>query len=293
MKAILLNAALDACELGEGPCWDAAGGYLYWVDITGRRLHRARADGRGHAAFTVPSAIGFAVMDKTAGLVIGLKDGVYRFAPDSGALTPLIGVAENPENRFNDGKCDPRGRLWAGTMHACNANHMATGALYRFDGQRLHQQETGVHISNGLGWSPDNRTMYYSDTVARVVWRYDYDLETGTASNRRVFARFDGAGRPDGICVDSAGRVLVALWPGYGIEIFNPDGAPDGRIDLPVPQVSSCAFGGDDLKTLFITTAYEGMSDQARAAAPLSGHLFVAQMDVPGLPVASFAGREA
>lgn len=290
MKPHLLNEALPVCDLGEGPNWSLREQKLYWVDINGKKLHRCAADGSRHEFRSTPSTIGFAVQAENGDIIAGLQDAVYRFGFDVPDVKLLADVKHaHPDNRFNDGKCDPNGRLWCGTMN--NADHsINSGALYRFNAGGLHQQEHGVHISNGLGWSPDAKTMYYSDTVPRVVWKYDYDLETGAATNRRVFAHFNGEGRPDGLCVDSQGRVLVALWPGYGVEIYAPDGKLETRIVLPVPQVSSCAFGGEDLKTLYITTARSGMSADALRDHPLSGQVFAVDMDVAGRAETPFAG---
>jgi sugar lactone lactonase YvrE len=286
MKAELLSARLPLAELGEGPCWDTENGYLYWVDITGQRIHRYDHACQKHEVCTTPSMVGFAVTRTDGGLVAGFRDGVYAFDFTSGAARKIAAPAGMPpDNRFNDGKCDRRGRLWCGTMNVDPGHPKPTGSLYRLDGESLTQIERDVFISNGLGWSPDNRTMYYTDTIHQTTWRYEYDIETGTAANRRVFLKTDLLdGGPDGLCVDSQGRVLTALWAGWGIEIRTPDGKLDGRIGVPVPQVSSCAFGGPDFKTLFITTAKIGMEAAALAEAPLSGAVFAIEMDVPGLP---------
>jgi sugar lactone lactonase YvrE len=289
MKPELLNPDLPVCDLGEGPHWDAAAKRLYWVDITGRILHSADAGGKNHSAFQAPAMIGFAVTDDSGRIVAGLQDGLYNIDASASRIELLAHVDHaSPGNRFNDGKCDPYGRLWAGTMHATEANAQATGALYRFNRTGLHVQETGMHISNGLGWSPDNKIMYYSDTVKRTIWQYDYDIETGEASGKRIFARFEGTGRPDGLCIDSQGRVLVALWPGWGVDVYMPDGKLERKIDLPVPQVSSCAFGAEDLKTLYITTARAKLKEDALQAAPLSGRIFAMPWDTAGQPVSAF-----
>jgi sugar lactone lactonase YvrE len=288
MKAELLNTALPPSELGEGPYWDNAGRKLYWVDITGRKIHRYDPLTKKHDAFDTPSTVGFAVLAESGDFIAGLRDGIYRLSPDTTEVACLVKpeYADN-NNRFNDGKCDRQGRLWAGTMN--NLDHQKpSGALYRFDNRGLHTHEGNINISNGLGWSPDDTTMYYTDTVKRVIWKYDYDIMSGEAGNRRDFAKFPGKGRPDGMCVDSQGRILTALWPGWGVEIYAPDGKLEGKIDLPVPQVSSCAFGGSDLKTLFITTASVGLTPEQIKEAPLSGQMFAIEMDVPGLPETPF-----
>lgn len=290
MRAALLNSLLPAAELGEGCAWDEQGQKLSWVDITGKMIHRYDPATGKHDTCGTPSTVGFATLAENGEYIAGLQDGIYRIDFENGAHKALV----KPEyadkvNRFNDGKCDRRGRLWAGTMNDLD-HSKPTGALYRWDNRGLHVQETGIHISNGLGWSPDNKTMYYTDTVRRIIWQYDYDIETGTASNRRTFAEFAGKGRPDGMCVDSQGRVLTSLWPGWSVEIYAPNGKLDGKIELPVPQVSCCAFGGKDLKTLFITTANIGMTPEQMKEAPLSGQIFAIEMDVPGLPEARFKG---
>jgi sugar lactone lactonase YvrE len=290
MKPELLDEALPACELGEGPHWDGRSGKLYWVDITGKTIHRYDPSAKSHETCRAPSMAGFAVTDAGGKIIAGLQDGIYRIDFSAGGAQNLTRPQyAHADNRFNDGKCDRRGRLWAGTMNHVD-HQKPTGALYRLDERGLHEEATGIHISNGLGWSPDNKVMYYTDTVRRVIWQYDYDIGTGMASNRRTFAEFNGQGRPDGMCVDSQGRILTALWPGWCVEVYAPDGKLETQIKLPVPQVSSCAFGGPDLRTLYITTARVGMSAQQLAEAPLAGRVFAVDMDVPGLPETPFGG---
>ncbi len=289
MKAQLVSSSLPVCHLGEGPHWDARGKELYWCDILGRKIHRFDPAASTHAECATPGMPGFALLDGTGQVVTGLTDGIYRLDFSNTSAQCLVRPQyAHVDNRFNDGKCDRAGRLWGGTMNHVN-HKISTGALYRLDERGLSEQANGIGISNGLGWSPDNKIMYYTDTPKRTIWQYDYDIGTGEAANRRIFREFKDTGRPDGLCVDSQGRVLTAQWPGWGIEIYTPDGVPDGRIDLPVPQVSSCAFGGDDLKTLYITTARE-LNPAQLEEAPLSGSLFVIEMDVPGIAETPFRG---
>ena len=288
MKAELLNAALPASSLGEGPSWDPVAQRLSWVDITGRVIHRFHpASGKADKCRT-PSTVGFAALAESGDYVAGLQDGLYRVNFDTGAIKALAcpDYADR-NNRFNDGKCDRRGRLWAGTMNDID-HKKPSGAFYRFDKRGLHVQETGIFISNGLGWSPDNKTMYYTDTGRDTIWKYDYDIAEGAATNRRVFVDLSGKGHPDGLCVDSKGRVLAAQWGSWCVKIFTPDGKPDGQIDVAAPQVSCCALGGADFKTLFITTASIGLSQQKMKEAPLAGQVFAVQVDVPGLPEPRF-----
>lgn len=285
MKAELLNPDLPAMILGEGPGWDAALKEFHWVDIAGKAIHHYAPATKVHRALSLPSMVGFTVYHENGKMISGLQDGLYQVDPINGKNEKLI-APDNmaPHNRFNDGKCDRAGRLWCGTMNLSPDDNPPTGSLYRLDHQNMQQVEQEIYISNGLGWSPDNATMYYTDTVRNVIWQYDYDYETGTPHNRRIFKEFSGEGRPDGLCVDSAGRILTAQWPGWGVEIYTPDGKLDARIELPVPQVSSCAFGGEDFKTLLITTAADGMKETQLKEAPLSGQVFAVQMDIAGLP---------
>jgi sugar lactone lactonase YvrE len=290
MKARLLSGSLPACDLGEGPHWHAAEKRLYWVDITRSAIHRFDLARGRHETCHTPSMVGFAVPETGDALVAGLEDGIYRIAFTTGKAESLVRPNyAHKDNRFNDGKCDRRGRLWAGTMNHVD-HQRPSGALYRFDKRGLLEREAGMRISNGLGWSPDDRTMYYADTIGRVIWRYDYDIDTGEAANRAVFVSFPDGSRPDGLCVDAAGRVYSAQWPGWRVDIFAPDGKKENEIRLPVPQVSSCAFGGTDLKTLFVTTAAVGLTDAERREAPLSGQVFAVEMQAPGLSETPFAG---
>ncbi|MDF3023940.1 MAG: gluconolaconase [Alphaproteobacteria bacterium] len=284
MKAELLNPELTASELGEGVNWDTRGKRLYWVDIMGQMIHSTDAEGQQYAGYKTPSMIGFMAIDDQGGCVAGLRDGFYKLklAGDVQAQPIVRPIFVDADNRFNDGKCDRRGRVWGGTMN--HVDHKKTsGAFYRLDERGLHTQEEGVIISNGIGWSPDNKLMYYIDTGTGTMWLYDYDIDTGTATNRRPHIVFNDK-RPDGMCVDSQGRLFVALWGGWAVDIYSPKGELVDSIAVDAPQVSCCCFGGDDLKTLYISTAYVGLSDEKRVAAPHAGKTFRIQMDIPGLP---------
>jgi sugar lactone lactonase YvrE len=290
MKAELLNASLPAASLCEGCSWDDKAQRLIWIDITGRTIHRYHPASGKFDRCQTPSSIGFAALAESGKYAAGLQDGLYLVDFDTGAATPLVHPDyADRNNRFNDGKCDRRGRLWAGTMNDVD-HKKATGAFYRYDDRGLSVQETGIYISNGLGWSPDDKIMYYTDTGRDTIWKYDYDIETGEATNRRVFVDLSGKGHPDGMCVDAQGRVFTAQWGGWCVKIFTPDGKPDGEIRVDAPQVSCCAFGGDDMKTLFITNASIGLSPQQMKEAPLAGQVFAIHMDAPGQRQSRFKG---
>jgi D-xylonolactonase len=276
---------LPRCELGEGPHWDAESGRLYWVDISGHAVHRWTPESDLHETHDAGTLVGFAVVDRDDRLVVGLRDGIYAM-PFGGHDQSLIACPAMPsDNRFNDGACDPCGRLWAGTMHvAASRDRTPSGSLYRLRPNGLEEVEGDLGIANGIGWSPSGGTMYFSDTHRGRIWSYDYDLGTGSASNRRPFADVPiDIGVPDGLTVDSTGRVYVAVWRGARVNVYAPDGALEEVIAMPVPHATSCCFGGADLRTLYISTSYEGLSPIQRREAPHAGLMFAMPRDAPGL----------
>ncbi len=274
---------LPRSKLAEGPVWDAGSRCLYWVDIVGQGIHRYEPATGACASHPLPDLVGFCVVAADARLVAGIGGGLYDLAFGTAGETPLVRPAMHAANRFNDGKCDPRGRLWAGTMHVeANRDHEATGALYRWRGGGLEVAQAPVSLSNGLGWSPSGDTMYFSDTHAGTVWAYDYDLATGAISHRRAFATVPvEEGVPDGLAVDAAGRVLVAIWRGGRLNVYAPDGSLEAELPVPVRNPTSCCFGGPGLATLYVTTMPSSNEDD-----PRSGSLFADARSTPGLPSA-------
>jgi len=196
--------------------------------------------------------------------------------------------SELPNNRFNDGKVDRAGRFWAGTMDDSCAGPV--GSLYRWDPNgTVTRMATGFICSNGLGWSPDNRILYFTDSMIRTIWAYEFDLASGSLGARKVFAELaKDDGVPDGLTVDSEGFVWSAIWDGWRVIRYAPDGRIDREIRMPVQRPSSCMFGGDDLKTLFITSACVELGWNSLCRGPLAGALFALQCEVPGLPEVSF-----
>jgi sugar lactone lactonase YvrE len=270
------------CTLGEGPVWDGRDQSLYWVDILESRVHRMAADG-SFSSWDTGQPVGAVVPRASGGLVVAVRDGFMALDPASGTLTTLAEVEKDqPGNRMNDGSCDRAGRFYAGTM-AFDESPEA-GALYRLDPDlSVTSLLTGVGTSNGIGWSPDDRLMYYIDSQAHRVDVFDYDPATGQIGGRRPFkAVGEGDVVPDGLTVDADGGVWVAVWEGYALLHHDPDGQLIETVDLPAARVTSCVFGGPDLDRLYITTA--------AGPGESGGALFVCEPGVTGQPSHPFRG---
>ena len=262
-------------ELGEGPVWDVPSQSLIWVDITGRFVHRHwPADGRV-ASYRTPSPVGSVCLSRSGRFTLALEDGFWMANEAFDDLRPVALVHPADSGlRFNDGKCDPAGRFWAGSM--AYSERPGAGALYRLDaGSSVTRVLDGVGISNGLDWSADQRTFYYTDTPTQRVVAFDYDVTSGDLGDRRVLVRIEPEhGAPDGLTVDAEGYLWVALWNGWSVRRYTPDGRLDRVIRLPVAQVTSCAFGGPDLRDLYVTSAAYNLSADDRRAQPLAGSVF-------------------
>lgn len=286
-----LRCAVEARPfLGEGPVWLADRGELLWVDILAPAVHVSDPLSGADRELPVGELVGAVVPRRRGGFVAAMGNAIRTLDLEAG-VTGTLCVAEpgKPGNRFNDAKCDRAGRLFAGTM-AIDAGP-GQGTLWRLDPDlRLSAVETGLHISNGLGWSPDDRTFYFTDTGARTVFACDYELATGAATNRRAFVTLNGPAKPDGLAVDAEGFVWIALWDGWGVARHAPDGRLDRFVSLPVPRPTSVAFGGEGLRTLFITSARVRLSAAQLAEAPLSGSVFALEPGVAGTPVGAFGG---
>ena len=278
--------------LGESPVWSVAEQVLYWVDITGRKLHRYDPAAGEDRDWPLPEEIGCVAPRRGGGLIVGLRHGIAFFDPATGALERLADPeAGIPGNRFNDGTTDPAGRLWAGTMSMDLQAPDPMGTFYRFDPDRSCRPFFDrVFVSNGLAFSPDGRTMYLADTNAgvRTVWACDYDLDDGVPSNRRVFVDTkDLPGRPDGGSCDADGCYWMAAIDGGQIIRFTPRGAVDRIVDLPVKTPTKAAFGGPRLDTLYVTSLQRaGRSDLGRDAGALFA---IHDVGVAGFEITPFA----
>lgn len=292
----VINAQLEyktAAMLGEGAFWDHQNKKLFWVDIEGKALHIYNPDKKNNQSFTLPSRIGTVVPQTDSTAVLALEDGIYRFSFNSRGLELLSNVeADVPDNRFNDGKCDPAGNLWVGSMRRDESK--PTAALYKVepDGTTTKMVQE-VTISNGIVWSGDQRTMYYIDTPTLTIKAYDYDPELATISNERVAVRIPSSlGFPDGMAIDERDNLWVGLWNGNAVGCFDPgSGKLVKKINVPSHNVTSCAFGGPELDKLYITTARVDMSAEELELYPLAGSLFVADPGVKGVKSPFFGTR--
>lgn len=270
-------------RLGEGALWHASSRSVYFVDIKGHRIHRCAADGSARRSWEAPGQPGFVVPTNAGGLVCALEDGLYRLDESSGEFTCLRKVEHDlPGNRFNDGHVDAGGNLWFGSMD--DAQAAATGALYRLgrDGS-LTRADHGYLITNGPAISPDGRTLYHTDTPLRRVYAFDLDAG-GRLSGKRVFLQLPEGSRPDGMAVDSAGYLWVALFGAGRVERYTADGRLVDAVRFPCSNITKIAFGGDDLRTAYVTTAWKGLDEVRRADQPLAGGLFAFRVETPGLP---------
>ena len=272
-------------SLGESPLWDPVTERLFWVDINRCLIHQLdprTGEITDWPCKTEPGCLGRADNGR---LVAGIRDGFYFFSPATGEFERITDPEPGkPENRVNDGKVDRAGRFWAGTMRDPNPDEPC-GALYKLEGQTALQMLDGIRIPNSLCWSPDNQTLYFSDTRARVIWGFDFNLASGELSNRRLFVDLQGQlGRPDGATVDTEGYLWSAEYGGGRVVRYTPDGTVDKVVNLPVANVTCPTFGGTDYKTLFITTASQRLTENELAEQPLAGGLFSLKVTVAGLP---------
>jgi sugar lactone lactonase YvrE len=285
--------------LGESPFWHPGEAALYWCDIPGRTLNRFQPVGAAHTQWAFDCEPGSAAPLLGGQLLLAMRDGLWRFDPATGRRRALAPPPYEPaQERFNDGKADPQGRFWVGTIY--EPREPALAALYRWAGGRLDKMAGGITVSNGLAWSLDGRTLYWSDTKAHTIYALDMDPADGSLSRQRVFASFApkvaGAplagygGRPDGAAMDSEGCYWSAMFEGQRLLRLSPEGQVLREVALPVRCPTMPCFGGADLKTLYVTTSREKRPVDELAAQPWAGSVLQFRVDVPGLPVNFAAG---
>lgn len=280
--------------LGEGALYCSYDSCLYWIDIEKGILYRCRLPVQQCRRYKLPGRIGTVVRDIGHHAILAMETGIYRLDLRTEKLELICSPEEGrAEIRFNDGKCSPAGSLWAGTMST--TGKWKAGALYRigYDG-KFTKMIDSVTTSNGIIWSPDETKMYYVDTPTSVVIEYDYDKKTDSIANPRTVIRIPRElGYPDGMTIDRNGNLWIAHWGGSGVYCWNPaTGNLLARVEVPAKNVTSCAFGGTNLDTLFITTARSGNSEEALKKYPQSGSLFIAYPGTKGIPSHSFLNSE-
>lgn len=279
--------------LGESPVWHAQEQVLYWCDIPGQRLHRWDPQRANHSEWPLDSEPGCLAPIAGGGLLLALRRGLVRFNPEDGVSNDVLAPPyDTTQQRFNDGKVDPSGHLWVGTLH--EPRDRPAAVLYRLGPQGLDVMGTECTVSNGLAWSPDGRTAYWADTWAHCVYAMDLDTNGKPIGSRRLWRSFDRrdplypqryGGRPDGAAMDVQGHYWVAMFEGSQLLRLSPEGQTVARLPLPVCCPTMPCFGGADGRTLFLTTARYNRSAEELSAHPLSGQVLQLRVDVPGCPI--------
>ena len=267
--------------LGEGSIWHPKENKLYWVDIEGKLLHIYDPATGKDKELPVGSRIGTVVPVKNGGALVALQNGIHKIDTKTGKLSFISAPFTDTSLRFNDGKCDPSGRFWVGTLALDSRRRGAV--LYRMDGDKsIRVMLDSVSISNGIVWTANKKTMYYNDTPTGTIQGFDYDDKTGAISNRRIVVRIPrGGGGPDGMTIDTDDNLWVALWGSGSVGKFDPrTGQLLQKVIVPAPNVSSCAFGGKNLDILYITTARAWVNEEKLKQFPLSGGLFAVKPGV-------------
>jgi sugar lactone lactonase YvrE len=277
------------CILGESPIWCTKRRVLYWVDIRAPALHALAPQSGALQRWSLPDLCGAVVLTDRDEVILAMRTGLFGFDPATGTLSPLLQPEpESLGNRLNETKCDRGGRIWCGTMRDYGA--ATTGSLYRITPD-LHCARVleGITVPNALGWSPDDRVMYFADTREGRIRAYAFDAEAGKLGAMRVLIDADALpGRPDGATVDADGCVWSARYEGSCVARITPDGRVDRVIDVPASRVTSCALGSADLRTLYITTARQRLTAAELEAQPHAGAVFAVRVSTPGLPEPRF-----
>lgn len=278
------------CELGEGPVWDARHNEICWIDILKGEIHQYAFNNHSYSFFPLHEQVGSIAICKNEDFIIATKSGIGFISRGGGEIQMALNPESSfPNNRFNDGKCDPFGRFWAGTMSLTDEPN--AGNLYVFDNNKIEKKISNVSISNGIAWSIDHKTMYYIDTPTFEVVAYNYEKYTGQISNRKIVIKIsEKDGYPDGMTIDTEGMLWIAHWDGWQVTRWNPNtGKKLHYIKFPVARVTSCAFGGKNLTDLFITSARTGLTENDLKEQPFAGALFtIRNCGFQGLPAFEF-----
>lgn len=275
------------CTLGEGPVWDSKKNKLWWVDIKQKKI-LALSDINKLEVINCPGQVGcLGILDENH-LIVAEETGIYTLNLQTHNFDRLGNISpEQGTVRYNDGKIGPDGRFWFGSLD--DSTFPDTGCLYSIDvdgNAKKHLEK--IRCSNGIGWTEDGNRMFFTDSMQRMIWSFDFNKTNGNISNKALFAEIRGDQVPDGLAVDLEGNVWSAMWDGWCVVKFDPNGMELERVHVPVPRPTSCAFGGRDMKTLFITSASVDLDQQILADAPDSGELFSIKVDIPGVPVGNF-----
>lgn len=276
--------------LGESPMWSGCDRAMYWVDIEASEIHRFNVELQEHEVRSVEEPVSAVCNAANDHLSVVSRDAVHDCRFDNPRFDSSVSIPYVPEGgRLNDAKPDHAGRFWLGSM--CSDSSVAPGRLYSLSPDNFVSVVTSerFEVANGLAWSPDNKTMYVVETNRRKIMSYDFDLVTGAVSNGGVFIDMSSeSSKPDGIATDAVGNLWCAMWDGWSLRRFRPDGRLDRIVEMPVPRPTSVAFGGVNMQTVFVTSASKGLSETQLALAPASGCLFSFHSDVPGQPVGVF-----
>lgn len=278
-----LELVLDGrAEIGESPLWDPDTGHLLWVDILPGLVHRFDPRTGANVTVEIGQPVGAVALTRDERILLAVRDGFALLDPEGGVDMLVDVEAGNTDARMNDGTCDALGRYWAGTTQVDRAP--GAGSVYRLDQPAtVRRVITGATLPNGIDWSPDGESMYFIDSASRCIDVFTFEMSTGTLSDRRHIVEIPAAdGMPDGLTVDANGYLWVALYRGGAIRRYTPGGALDRIVELPASLVTSCAFGDQDLGSLYITTATRGLDAEARKREPGAGGLFRIRPGVSG-----------
>jgi sugar lactone lactonase YvrE len=279
MKQIEIQESIISCQdiLGESPLWDHRRNALFWVDIDEGLIHSFKLETKETKIWSINEKVGCLAMHEDGGFILATESGLSLWDPESNLKNFFLPFKHSrPDNLFNDGKIDPFGRFWIGTK-----GPQGTSNLWTLQDGKLVVKISGLSISNGLDWSADGRFFYHTDSLEHTIYRYDINLETAELSNRIVFYKTEN-GTPDGLTIDSDGNIWTAIWDGWHVLQLSPAGEVLTEIRVPVQRPTSIAFGGEDLRSLFITSASEGISPSEREAQPFAGDIFAIQPGVAG-----------